>query len=146
MDRPTMRIEPRSQQAAQGRATLAEQRSAAAQAQAGNSLLRELCQGHGAGLHGMRGWGTGGNALAFKACWEGFPACQGFSRPAAVCVPFSSILGTLLHMSSDCHEPDVQGLPPCSFYLHSPARSKLSALFGSFKERDTEQRIRALLR
>ncbi|KAL4426703.1 hypothetical protein ABPG77_004759 [Micractinium sp. CCAP 211/92] len=49
-------------------------------------------------------------------------------------------------MSSDCHEPDVQGLPPCSFYLHSPARSKLSALFGSFKERDTEQRIRALLR
>lgn len=49
-------------------------------------------------------------------------------------------------MSSDCHEPDLQGLAPCSFYLHSPARSKLSALFGSFKERDTEQRIRALLR
>ncbi|KAL4458720.1 hypothetical protein ABPG75_013585 [Micractinium tetrahymenae] len=48
-------------------------------------------------------------------------------------------------MSSDCHEPHLQGLAPCSFYLHSPARSKLSALFGSFKERDTEQRIRALL-
>lgn len=49
-------------------------------------------------------------------------------------------------MSSDCHEPHLQGLAPCSFYLHTPARSKLSALFGSFKERDTEQRIRALLR
>lgn len=80
------------------------------------------------------------------ACWDGPAAGQGFCGLLAGHCLFLPTLSTLHQMSSDCHEPHLQGLAPCSFYLHTPARSKLSALFGSFKERDTEQRIRALLR